>query len=306
MKRTFPGILLLLSLGLVLPPSHGEVLPPGTVPDVKPGTLRVMSYNILNAGSPSARQTWTTRGKRVAELIRLYDPDIFGVQEAYSWQIDDLLSSLPPYAVLGEGRRGLIQDEQCTIFYRRDRFQPLKCGTFWLSDTPEKAGSQSWGSSLPRITTWAVLFDKRSERAFLYCNTHFDHPGSAQLVRFNSSVVTYKFITEDFPDLPVVLTGDLNCPPSERAMQFLTGRLSAQEVRGDLVDTYSSLGGAEPSSTNGITTFHGFSATPPARRIDYVLVRGKIQPLRAGILIKQVEGAFPSDHHPVWAELRFE
>jgi len=302
------GFVFLLPLPLILisGATRGEVLAPNKVPEVTTETVRVMSYNILYGTSGAAGVPWETRGKRVAELVRQLNPDVWGVQEALSSQIDDLLSALPEYATLGEGRRGLIQDEHMNIFYRRDRFRVLKCGTFWLSETPEKPGSQSWGSSLPRIVTWAVLFDKESSKPFLYCNTHFDHPATAQTVRLNSAVVTWKFIKDRFPELPVVLTGDLNCSPSEEAMQFLTGKLPAEGITGDFVDTYASLGGPEPSPDNGITTFHGYAETPPARRIDYVLVRKGIKPLRAGILIKKIEDAYPSDHHPVWAEVRFE
>jgi endonuclease/exonuclease/phosphatase family metal-dependent hydrolase len=89
-------------------------------------------------------------------------------------------------------------------------------------------------------------------------------------------------------------------------MQFLTGKLPADGMTGDFVDTYASLGGPEPSADNGITTFHGYAESPPARRIDYVLVRKEIKTLRVGILIKKIEDAYPSDHHPVWTELRFE
>jgi len=304
--RTGLTVAVLLPLTLLPTPSSMEVPAPGEIPEVRPGTVRVISYNILYGTSRAPGEPWEKRGKRLVELIRRFNPDIFGVQEALSFQIDDLLSALPRYATLGEGRRGLIQDEHCNIFYRRDRFRLLKCGTFWLSETPETPGSQSWGSSLPRIVTWAVLFDKETDRAFLFCNTHFDHPASAQLVRFNSAVVSWKFIKKRFPDLPAVLSGDLNCPPSEQAMQFLTGKLSADGLTAAFVDTYARLGGPEPTPENKITTYHGFSSRPPARRIDYVLVRGKIEPLRAGILIRKVEGAYPSDHHPVWAELKFE
>jgi endonuclease/exonuclease/phosphatase family metal-dependent hydrolase len=304
--RTSLALSVLVSLLFVSWAARGEVLAPGEVPEVKAGTVRVMSYNILYGTSRAPGVPWEVRGKRVAELIRQFNPDIWGVQEALSFQIDDLLSALPEYATLGEGRRGLIQDEHSNVFYRRGRFRVLKCGTFWLSETPDKPGSQSWGSSLPRIVTWAVLFDKEADKPFLYCNTHFDHPSSAQLVRLNSAIVTWQFIKHRFPDLRAVLTGDLNCPPSEEAMQFLTGKLSAEAMTGDFVDTYARLGGPEPSPESGITTFHGYAESSPARRIDYVLIRGKIKALRGGILTRKIEGAYPSDHHPVWAELKFE
>ncbi len=296
---------ILLSL-LLLSGVDGQVLNTGEIPEVKEGPVRVMSYNILYGTSSKPGVPWETRGKRVAELIRRFNPDIFGVQEALSFQIDDLLASLPEYATVGEGRRGLIQDEHSNVFYRRDRFRVLKCGTFWLSETPDRPGSQSWGSSLPRIVTWAVLFDKKANKAFLYCNTHFDHPSSAQQVRLNSAIVTWQFIKERFPDLPAVLTGDLNCPSTEQAMRFLTGHLTIEGLTADFVDTYARLGGPEPTPDNGITSYTGYAETPPARRIDYVLIRGKINALRGGILAAKIEGAYPSDHHPVWAELTFE
>jgi hypothetical protein len=41
------------------------------------------------------------------------------------------------------------------IFYRRARFELLETKDYWLSETPEVVGSKSWGSSLPRMVTWA-------------------------------------------------------------------------------------------------------------------------------------------------------
>ena len=53
--RTGFVVAIVLAVLLIALTSFSEVLPPGAVPEVKAGTLRVMSYNILNAGSRSAR-----------------------------------------------------------------------------------------------------------------------------------------------------------------------------------------------------------------------------------------------------------
>ena len=53
------------------------------------------------------------------------------------------------------------------IFYRADRVRLVEQGEFWLSDTPDQTGSESWGVDLPRMATWG-LFELRGGRRFLF------------------------------------------------------------------------------------------------------------------------------------------
>ena len=102
-----------------------------------------------------------------------------GLQEALKGQIDDLQALLPDYAWLGVGREdGMEQGEFAPIFYRRDRLDTLRWGTFWLSETPDIPGSRSWDAALERIATWTVLRDRQTSEEFLAVNTHFDHRGA--------------------------------------------------------------------------------------------------------------------------------
>ena len=77
-------------------------------------------------------------------------------------QRDYLQEKLPAYECLGVGRDdGAEQGEMMALYYRRDRFEKIDGGHFWLSETPDTVGSKSWDSSLPRMVTWVKLRDRQ-------------------------------------------------------------------------------------------------------------------------------------------------
>lgn len=60
----------------------------------------------------------------------------------------DMSSVLPEYSFIGVGRDdGKEQGEYSAIFYKRELFDVLDSGTFWLSPTPEKP-SLGWDARL--------------------------------------------------------------------------------------------------------------------------------------------------------------
>ncbi len=61
------------------------------------------------------------------------------------------------------------------IYYRRARLEPLEFDHFWLSDTPDRIGSTSWGNTNRRMVTWVRFKDRESAQEFYFLNTHFDH-----------------------------------------------------------------------------------------------------------------------------------
>jgi len=71
----------------------------------------------------------------------------------------------------GEGKES---GEWNTILYRKERFDLVSSGTFWLTDTPNTI-SKLEGITYNRICTWAVLKDKVANIEIMLCNTHLDH-----------------------------------------------------------------------------------------------------------------------------------
>jgi endonuclease/exonuclease/phosphatase family metal-dependent hydrolase len=115
-------------------------------------TLRVMSFNVRVAGAPDGDNGWDFRRDFVIDTIRAADPDMLGAQECMAVQADFLRARLDDYERVGVHRDdGERRGEASLILFKRDRFDLLESGTFWLSDTPEAIGVKGWDAHLPRV-----------------------------------------------------------------------------------------------------------------------------------------------------------
>src|SRR5690606_25232365 len=111
--------------------------------------LRVMSFNVRVPVDADGPDRWELRREAMVRASRDADPDLIGTQELVRAQGEFLAARLPQYDWFGRERGGGRDDEQMAVFYRRDAMRLLESGHFWLSDTPEVAGSISWGHPYP-------------------------------------------------------------------------------------------------------------------------------------------------------------
>jgi endonuclease/exonuclease/phosphatase family metal-dependent hydrolase len=173
-----------------------------------PAPLDVMSYNIRYGTANDGENRWELRRPHMIALIKTHNPDIVGLQEALHFQIDELLTALPDYRMVGVARTdGGQSGEYSAILYRASRFNVRQTSTFWFSDTPEVVKSNTWGAALERICTWA-LFDDGRGRSFYVFNLHLDHV--SQPAREKSVGLLLQRIAARSPAAPVVVTGDFN------------------------------------------------------------------------------------------------
>ncbi len=214
------------------------------------------------------------------------------MQEVLRGQVDDLEMLLPEYAWFGVGRDdGVDGGEFSPVFYRRERFELVDGETFWLSESPNLAGSKSWDAALTRIASWVILRDTITGQYFFHLNTHFDHRGDR--ARFESAALIVSSLERLADGNPVIVTGDFNVEPDTAAYRVMTDRL---------ID--ARLGSvSEPHGPE--TTFAGFTVDPEETggRIDYIFVDDSISVLSYGVVSDQWHGHYPSDHLPVVAEL---
>jgi endonuclease/exonuclease/phosphatase family metal-dependent hydrolase len=264
-------------------------------PASAPPPLRVMTYNIRYGTAKDGEHAWELRRDLCVSRAAAFDPDLLGLQEALGFQNATFLEKLPGYAALGVAREdGKEKGEHTTLLYRKARFEAAEHGTFWLSETPDAAGSKSWDSSLPRIATWAVLRDLAAGgRELLVLNTHFDHRGPQ--ARIESGRQIRAFLTSKAKGRPVVVTGDFNAGPGSEPHRAL---VDPREGSIPLVDVFAALH-PEP----GIATGHGYQGGRPGVRIDWILATSHFTPLEASIDRHQEGGRWPSDHFPVVARL---
>lgn len=285
--------ILLIHLALLAGGAGFAAEPPADAP-----ALRVMSFNIRYGAAQDGVNNWDKRRDLCAARIITAAPDLVGMQEALGYQNAFLLGQLKDYALVGVSREdGKDKGEFSPILYRTGRFTPVASGTFWLSETPEVAGSKGWDAPLPRIATWVRLRDQRRDGRELLCiNTHLDSRGPK--ARLASAQQLRRFIAGQGKGLPVILTGDFNAGPGSEPVRAL---LDAGTDGVSLVDTYAVAHPNAPEAEGW--TFHAFTGAPGKTRIDWILATPELAVRGVEIDRFQDGERFPSDHFPVIATL---
>jgi endonuclease/exonuclease/phosphatase family metal-dependent hydrolase len=292
----FAALCLVFTIGCRAPERARQVPAPNASAPAPP--LRVMTFNLRFDTPSDGPNAWPHRRDWVAALVRFHAPDAVGVQEALVHMLTDLDARLPGFARVGVGRAdGRQGGEFSAILYRTDRLELLDSGTFWLSPTPEVAGSKGWDTAIERIATWARFRDRRTGCRLLHLNTHFDHVG--ERARQESARLIRRRLSGLAGDDPVVVTGDLNAEPTSAPYRIITSDTISGAIP-PLRDAYVASRGGHYGPTS---TWTEFRAIVPGRRIDYVLVSPEITVLTHGILPDSWDGRFPSDHLPVLASM---
>src|SRR5574340_323123 len=254
-------------------------------------TLRVMSFNVRLATGADGPNRWDLRKDILVRTIQQKSPDVFGTQELFYIQGQYIAEKLPEYEWFGNSRRGNREDEHMGVFYRRSKLRVIESGNFWLSDTPEAAGSMGWGANLPRMATWALFELKDSGKRFYFYNTHFHHTADAGVARANSAKLIAARIAALPKDAPLILTGDFNSAAHEAEAY----KILAAPLRDSRVTAQKKIG---PEGTNS-----GFAGNTKGRRIDWIMYRGPFTALESETITYNEQGRYPSDHFPVLAVL---
>lgn len=305
----FSGCLLAAVLGCGGCRKAEEAGSPRAVPVREDGKIELIltTFNIRNENNKDLDdRAWTRRVGNAVRLIRRMKPDVMGMQELTHGQAADLRASLPDYDFSGIAREdGKRQGEYAGIFYRRDRFSAdaAESGTFWLSGTPEKAGSATWGNTLPRIATWLRLVDLATGRGFYVMNTHFDHrhQGSREEAAL---LVARRIDGRKHTDEPVVLLGDFNAVETNPAIAYLAGKAgviagSGRKWEHGMIDTFRVL---HPSGTSP-KSLHLWGRVDAGWKVDHILVSKGARVMEAEVVMDALP--FSSDHYPVSARVIF-
>ncbi|HBT76764.1 MAG TPA: hypothetical protein DEB39_07520 [Planctomycetaceae bacterium] len=287
-------------------------------------TVSVLSVNVRNSLADDKENAWLKRRDFLADVVRAVPYDFIGMQEVIVDspeevnQLGFLAQKLPEYAFLSRGRgENPDQGEAVPIFYRKDRWEidPEEQGFFWLSDTPDVPGSNTWKdqSGHARSVTWALFYErneksgKRTGKSLYVFNTHYDHKG--ETARIKASVLLMRKIAErKSKAIPTVLTGDFNADEGSKPIRCLLG--NTVEIDGKFIkpplalrDSYRLV---HPHETDVFTT-HGFREPKPVgMKIDHVFVTPELEAISAEVVkTRNRQGRFPTDHFPINAVLRF-
>ena len=264
-------------------------------------SLKIVSFNICCGGGPDGHSL-PECAPRVIEVLRRRDPDIIGFQEVTPrwFELLDSYINDNGYEVFNM-YRAESNKESTPLLWKKDKFDCLDKGYFWLSDTPE-VESKGWDEyGCHRICMWAKLVEKATGKVFVAANTHFGfgdkcQTDSARLVlsrvtnlgtdsvfvtadyNFNREMLGYKEMTKDFVDVTLVTTGDTT--PTYHGYN-LANAMTDEEIR----VTGKTFGG----------------------HIDFCFANPKgITPIYGKVLRENFDGKFPSDHNAVYFELEIK
>ena len=263
---------------------------------------------------------WTARSPRLFAQWRAMQPDILSLQEPVKAYLDEIAAAFPELARVGVAREdGREEGEFGPVLWRRDRFDCVRHGTFWLSETSETAGSKYPGANHPRICTFAYLHERVTGRLLAVYNTHTSYV-SDDICRAQLGIIV-RHMAAHAPEGAVrILTGDLNFEAGRRALAPLAsaGLVNADDVCAVPLD----------GLWNSVTLYRFYPRSFPAEgvrrrlavvggdlasvraalpdlgsRIDHIFLSPGVTVTACGVDDTNDGGWHPSDHMPKFAVL---
>ena len=257
-------------------------------------SLKVVTYNIRLDIDSDGENSWTNRKDYFCGQVQFYEPDIFGIQEARPIQVIDINNRLSQYNNIGIGREGIGKGESSNIYYKKDRFTVKDEKTFWLSETPNEI-SKGWDAAYNRVCTYGLFKDKTTKTFFWVFNTHLDHMGEEARTK-GIALILSKIKEVNTKNYPVILMGDFNSEPeTERIINLKKEMNDSREI------SEQKPYGPSGSFNNFI---HNESVT---KLIDYIfLSKNNVKVLKYAILSDSKDLKYPSDHLPIFAEIKIK
>lgn len=278
MKRlTIFGVLLTLSLALTAKTE-----------------LKLMSYNIRHGNvekSDTGVKAWDVRKPASIAMIREQKPDVIGFQEMKICQKEYLVAQLPEYQAVDES-----PDNTKFIMFRKDRFEQLEMGNFWLSETPNIM-SKGWGSISNRAALWVKLRDRQSNKTFYFCDTHLDVKSAEAREKGAALIIS-----------------ELKKICGKKATQFLVGDMNSFITDDSFCEAYIPLKTYETwmkssrktaKITDNRPTYNGFGKAKHPELLDHIFLRNA-KALKYEIIDGKNFGVeYISDHYPIMATIQF-
>ena len=251
---------------------------------VKIMKFNVISFNIRYTNDPDGHSI-QERAPRLKQIISQHDPDLIGFQECRPrWWPYIYADYSKDYGIFNR-YRAFDESESSPILWKKDKFECVDSGYFWLSDTPT-VESRGWDETgCYRMCAWVNLKHKESGKIFTFMNTHF---GFGEKCQLDSVELIHKYNLE-ISDYPTLITGDFN----------MSRRFPSYER---ITSYYTDVNAATVNDTRN--TYHGYKTDRPEYGpIDYCFVNEGFKPLHHERLDQTFDGKFPSDHYGIRMEL---
>lgn len=253
--------------------------------------LNFITCNIRFDNPADGPNAWPRRRDFLSETLLKHSPHVIATQEGRFDQLRELKASLGDFHLLDDHRSWIKERMYPTFYLRNESFEILGSEDLWLSETPNLAGSRSFGSAFPRLLTWVRVQPKGSKRNLLLVNTHLDHV-KAETRASQAQVLVREIQRLSTPQDRLLFLGDFNEGPQDQVREILTKNF-------DLQDSWQKFNSQEE------TSHHGFKGIfPEGARIDWILVDKELELISSEMDKSARGGLYPTDHFPVITRIR--
>ena len=233
--------------------------------------MTFMSYNLQNAGNGS---TAPLKYQRLANLVETKSPDFLLVQECLTSGsgAENLLAAMKSRAKYGiVTEMGVHQ----AVFYDKTKYTLVDKG---LKDIGK--ADDEYGSAYDRNMFWMKFRSNTTGVEFIVLSLHIDYVKAANAAQLKQII---DFMTENVPELPIVMGGDYNL--EEKALD---------------IDGLTEAGFVNCCKTASVKV-NETEATFPSKNIiiDFIFAKG----MQSEYFETLTGEPNPSDHRPVYAEL---
>lgn len=140
--------------------------------------LKILCQNLRYAGDKNEMGTdndAAIRRHRFHWLVKKYDADIVCMQEVNDVWLEMLQQDFGAEYEMYYQYRGALRgsDEAQPVMWKKDKYEKLEEGSFWLSETPDQANPPGFDQYYPRICNWVRLKEKASGKISRIFSTHF-------------------------------------------------------------------------------------------------------------------------------------
>jgi len=242
--------------------------------------IKVSSFNLRCNTPHDQTLAWPYRREAVFSFLKTENYDLIGFQEVTPEMLIDLKENLLEYHFFGKGRD---QHGEAVIIAVNRNYEVLDFDTFWLTETPW-VESKLLKSAFNRIANYVVV--KMESKVIVLFNTHLDYQDGDTI--YQQAEYLYHMIKriQDKYNAHLILTGDFNQHPIDRAIRFLSTQFDHPFMN------HQNLG----------LTYHGYSKEKEGLPIDYIFYDLSFKMNSFSIRHDLKYDIFLSDHYPIEAE----
>ncbi len=272
--------------------------------------LRVLTLNIWHREAP-----WERRRELIREGVLAHDPDIIGLQEVLQLRAGEMLQNQASE---------LFRDTPYRFVYGAAsslgpgfEFGNAIASKYPIGE-PEVTPLPGAETDETRSVVHAMVTTPLGDVP-VFC-THLNWKLNHGAVRLRQIDALVDLIESKFPSggsfppsgetFPPILMGDFNAEPESDEVRFLRGLATRNDRSVFFADAWSYGGDGGPGFTFDRANAFAARSHEPARRIDYIFVRGpdskwRGEPLKTSLVFTEPngDGVWASDHYGLLTEL---